>query len=103
MVSGDAGYMLEVLSGRDIRQGLQLTREFLASGHTSADKALQTYLASGEYVFPPHEIFKGAVLGKRKYYREVASRSAASKPSRIDRGARTGTPTSCPIRSNARS
>jgi hypothetical protein len=73
VLSEDAGYLIEVLSGGDIRRGLQLVREFLASGHTTADKAILTYLSDGRYRFPRHEVFRGAVLGPRKYYREEES------------------------------
>jgi hypothetical protein len=69
----ESGFMIEMMAGGDIRRGLQLVREFLASGHTSADHALSTYLTQGEFKFPKHEIFRGAVLGQRKYYREEES------------------------------
>lgn len=73
LFSGSSGYMFEVLAAGDIRRGIQLAREFLASGHTSADKALQCYLSGEDYSFPPHEVFKGTVLGQRKFYREEES------------------------------
>ncbi len=73
LLSGDSGFLLEVLSGGDIRRGLHLVREFLASGHTSADKALQVYMASGAYQFPTHEVFRAVVLGARRYFREEES------------------------------
>jgi len=73
VLASDAGFMIEMLSGGDIRRGLSLVREFLSSGHTTADRALSAYLRDGKYKFPPHEIFKGAVLGKRTVYREEES------------------------------
>ena len=73
VLASDAGFMIEVLSGGDIRRGLSLVREFLSSGHTTADRALSAYVHEGKYKFPPHEIFKGAVLGKRRVYREEES------------------------------
>lgn len=73
ILSDDAGFMIEMLSGGDVRRGLSLVREFLSSGHTTADRALQAYIEDGRYQFPVHEIFKGAVLGKRKVYREEES------------------------------
>ena len=73
MLSDEAGFMLDVLSGSDIRRGLQLAREFLASGHTSADKALLSYLSNQGFRFPAHEIFRGIVLGQRMYFREEES------------------------------
>ncbi len=70
----EAGFLIEVLSGGDIRRGLQLIREFLSSGHISADQVLFTYLTKGEYrKFPSHEVFKGIILGQKKYYREEES------------------------------
>jgi hypothetical protein len=73
VLASDAGFMIEMLSGGDIRRGLSLVREFLSSGHTTADRALSAYARDGKYKFPPHEIFKGAVLGKRTVYREEES------------------------------
>jgi energy-coupling factor transporter ATP-binding protein EcfA2 len=57
LLSDQSGYLIEVLAGSDIRRGLEFVREFLASGHVSADHALITYLTSGSYHFPRHEIF----------------------------------------------
>lgn len=73
MLSDDAGFMLEVLSGSDIRRGLQLAKAFLASGHTNADKALQSYISGRPFTFPAHEVFRGVVLGPRRHYREEES------------------------------
>lgn len=74
LLSGDTGYMLEVLSGHNIRRGLDLVKSFLSSGHISADKAIVTYLKEDdEYTFPAHEVFKGAILGQRANYREEDS------------------------------
>jgi len=73
MLAKDAGFMLDVLAGGDIRRGLLLCREFLASGHTTADRALQNYVSDRAFRFSPHEIFKGATLGHRKFYREEES------------------------------
>lgn len=69
----EAGLMIECLSGGDIRRGLHLVREFLASGHTNADRAIAAYLSDGEYKFPRHEVFKGTVLGSSKYFNSVYS------------------------------
>jgi hypothetical protein len=73
ILADPSGYLIEALSGSDIRRGLEFIREFLASGHTSADHALMSYLTDGSYHFPRHEIFKGVVFGQRKYYREETS------------------------------
>jgi hypothetical protein len=64
------GYMIEVLAESNVRRGLELVRDFLSSGHTSADHALKSYVSDGNYIFPQHEVFKGALLGQWKYYRE---------------------------------
>jgi len=69
----EAGLMIECLSGGNIRRGLHLVREFLASGHTNADRAIAAYLIEGEYKFPRHEVFKGAVLGSSKYFNDIYS------------------------------
>jgi len=73
LLSDNTGYMLELLAGGDTRRGLSLVREFLSSGHTSADRALAVYLQDGRFHFPVHEVFKAIVLGKRKFYRDEES------------------------------
>lgn len=73
LLSVDGSELIDTLSGGNIRRGLTLAREFLASGHVTADLALQKYLTDKAWRFPIHEIFKGAVLGGRKFYREEDS------------------------------
>jgi hypothetical protein len=70
LLDENSGYMLECLSGGDTRRGLLLVREFLASGHTNADRAIAAYLSDGNYKFQKHEVFKGAVLGSLRYYND---------------------------------
>ncbi|MDO9117568.1 MAG: AAA family ATPase [Nitrospira sp.] len=84
VLASDSGFMIEMLSGGDIRRGLSLVREFLSSGHTTADRALSAYIRDGKYKFPPHEIFKGAVLGKRTVYREEESALLNIYDSKLD-------------------
>ncbi len=67
------GYMVELMSAGDVRRGLRLIREFLASGHTQSDEALWSYVQNQNFSFPAHEFFKGAVFGQRKFYREEDS------------------------------
>ena len=73
LLSGDTGYMIECLAGSNIRRGLSVVREFLASGHTNADRAIASYLVDGRYRFPKHEVFRGAILGPFRYYSESTS------------------------------
>jgi hypothetical protein len=73
LLDDDAGFMLECLAGNNVRRGLSLVREFLASGHTNADRAIAAYLNEGDYKFPRHEVFKGAVLGASKYFNDALS------------------------------
>ncbi len=73
LLDGDTGHMFECLAGGDIRRGLALVREFLASGHTNADRAIAAYLSDGGYRFPRHEVLKGCVLGSSKYYDDATS------------------------------
>lgn len=73
LLSIDSAELIDTLSGGNIRRGLTLAREFLASGHVTADLALQKYLTNRDWRFPIHEVFKGAVLGGRKFYREEDS------------------------------
>lgn len=73
VLDDEAGLMIECLSGGNIRRGLQLVREFLASGHTNSDHAIAAYLTEGQYRFPRHEVFKGAVLGSSKHFNDIYS------------------------------
>lgn len=73
LLSVEGAELIDTLSGGNIRRGLTLAREFLASGHVTADLALQSYLTDRMWRFPIHEVFKGAVLGGRKFYREEDS------------------------------
>lgn len=73
LLSTDTGFMFESLAGGDIRRGLTLVREFLQSGHTNADRALAAYLTDGDYQFPTHEVFRGAVLGQFRHYNDEHS------------------------------
>ena len=70
LLSVDGAELIDTLSGGNIRRGLTLAREFLSSGHVTADIALQAYLTDKDWRFPTHEIFKGAILGGRKFYSE---------------------------------
>jgi hypothetical protein len=73
LLDDDTGLLIEALSGGNIRRGLLLIREFLASGHTNADHAIATYLTVGSYKFPKHEFFRGAVLGSFRYFNDATS------------------------------
>jgi len=73
ILSEETGFMLEVLSGNNVRRGLALVRNFMASGHTSADKALWEFARTGSFKFAPHEFYKGAIFAQRKYWREEES------------------------------
>jgi hypothetical protein len=73
LLSVEGAELINTLAGGNIRRGLTLAREFLASGHVTADQALQKYLTDRAWRFPLHEAFKGAVLGGRKFFREEDS------------------------------
>ena len=70
---GGTGLLIEALAGGNVRRGLALVREFLASGHTNADHAIATYLSDGGFRFPRHEFFRGAVLGPFRYFNDGTS------------------------------
>src|SRR4029453_10564776 len=71
ILKAEAGDFIEKIADSNIRKGLKLVNNFLTSGHVQADRAL-TFFLKGErkYRFPFHEIFKGAVLGQWKHYKE---------------------------------
>lgn len=73
ILSDDAAFLFEVLSANNIRRGISLVREFLASGHITADAAIKAYLTDRKFRFAYHEVFKGAVLGNRKFFRDEES------------------------------
>ena len=73
LLSQGTGLLIETLAGGNVRRGLALVREFLASGHTNADHAIATYLSDGDFHFPQHEVFRGAVLGSFRYFDDSAS------------------------------
>jgi len=74
ILRGDAGDFIEAMADLDIRKGLSLVQNFLTSGHIEADRALSQYLQGNtKYYFPFHEIFKGALLGKWRYFQEQKS------------------------------
>jgi hypothetical protein len=73
LLDDETGLLIEALAGGNIRRGLALVREFLASGHTNADHAIATYLTQGTYKFPRHEFFRGAILGSFRYYNDAVS------------------------------
>ena len=73
VLDGRTGLLLESLSGGNVRRGLSIIREFLASGHINADHAIATYLTDGSYHFPRHEFFKGAILGSYRYFNDSVS------------------------------
>ena len=73
LLSQGTGLLIEALAGGNVRRGLALVREFLASGHTNADHAIATYLSDGDFRFPRHEFFRGAVLGSFRYFNDSTS------------------------------
>ena len=73
LLDEDTGLLIESLAGGNVRRGLALVREFLASGHTNADHAIATYLTQGSYRFPRHEFFRGAILGSFRYFNDAVS------------------------------
>jgi len=71
VLSSAAGDYIESMADLSIRQGLQLVKNFLTSGHIQADWALKNYLSGNTtYYFPFHEVFKVTVLAQYKYFKE---------------------------------
>lgn len=74
ILRGHAGDFIEAMADLDIRRGLSLVHNFLTSGHIEANRALTQYLTGDtKYYFPFHETFKGAILGKWRYFQEQKS------------------------------
>ncbi len=74
ILRGHAGDFIEAMADLDIRRGLSLVQNFLTSGHIEANRALTHYLTGDtQYYFPFHETFKGAMLGKWRYFQEQRS------------------------------
>ncbi len=71
VLTGTAGDFIEAFSYLNVRKGLNLITNFLTSGHIHADRAIQTYMTDARYIFPFHEVFKGAIYGQWKYFKEV--------------------------------
>ncbi len=61
----EIGTRIEVLSNNDIRLGLRMTREFLASGYSDPGKAMQKYQDNGKYRLPVQEAFRSILLGNQ--------------------------------------
>jgi hypothetical protein len=71
LLSEQSGKFIESLCNGDIRKGISLVTNFLTSGHIQADRAIRNFLDDSiKRPLPQHEIFKGAVLGQWKYYKE---------------------------------
>jgi hypothetical protein len=84
LLSETSGNLIENISDRNIRKGINLVRNFLTSGHVRADFALKKYLNREEFFsFPIHEVFKGAMLGPWKHYKEERSEACNLFDSKI--------------------
>ena len=73
VLDGRAGEFIEYISGNNVRYGLDIVKNFLVSGHTSAEKSIRNYIAREWEGFPFGEIFRGSMLGQWKYYSERRS------------------------------
>lgn len=71
VLSGSTGDHIANFADTNTRKGLDLIKNFLVSGHINADRALKEYVTgNGCFSFPPHEIFKGMMLGQWKHFKE---------------------------------
>src|SRR3989344_2018551 len=72
LLSGYSGEFIDAFANRNIRRGLTLVKNFLTSGHVRADEALKAFVTHDDrgWKFPFQEVFKGAVLGQWKYFKE---------------------------------
>lgn len=80
--------MIESVSAGNIRFGLELFRDFIASANTDVSKILAVQRDSGGYTVPFHEFVRSVMLQNREFYRaakspiaNVFSRSAAPRSS----------------------
>lgn len=65
--------MLASVSNGDMRNALDMFREFLSSGNTNVDKIIEILKHQGSYTVSAHEFAKSAILGSRKYYKASVS------------------------------
>jgi hypothetical protein len=73
-ILGDrVGDYISAMADTNIRRGLGMVVNFLTSGHIQADKAISVYLAGKTFIFPPHEILKGTILGQWRHFSEDKS------------------------------
>ncbi len=71
LLNEENGKLLGYLSDRNLRKGITLVRNFFASGHIQADRALNNYInGQADFTFPYHEVFKGSILGTWRYFKD---------------------------------
>jgi hypothetical protein len=81
----EIGNRIEVLANNDIRLGLRMTREFLASGYSDPAKALEKFQETGQYRLPVHEAFRSILLGNQLVYNEKYSVIGNPFDSKLDK------------------
>ncbi|GAB5492417.1 MAG: hypothetical protein Phog2KO_26320 [Phototrophicaceae bacterium] len=72
LLENKPGHFIESMSDGNVRKGLKLITNFLESGHIQADKAVIVSVSGNQnrYLFPLHEIFKGAILHEKLHFKE---------------------------------
>ena len=73
VLSSYVGDYIDILSARDVRLALRLTRQFLERGYTDPAKALHYYNSGSSYTLPRHEAFRSLLLGSQPVYSEEHS------------------------------
>lgn len=69
----EIGRHIEVLADGNVRLALRMTREFLESGYTEPERALEANPDGKKYVLPRHEALRSILLGSRPVYSEQFS------------------------------
>lgn len=64
---------LEAIALGNLRNALELFRNFLTAGNLDSSKIIEIMKLSGEYLIPQHEFVKSISLGDKSFYNEAES------------------------------
>jgi len=64
---------IDNIAGGNVRQALDLVREFLGSGHVDTQKIVTIYDETGDYTVPVHEFLRAVIFQDAEHYDPEAS------------------------------